>query len=97
MVYVQFVGSVSFQARVSSETVAGNDLVRGIRYHQQAHCVHYLKPNSSIRFISNQPDILIFSFLHISVGVRAGEEGNFIFWPLQTSKIGRIKSGGSVC
>lgn len=91
--HVWFIRSVNFQARVSSETEAGSDLVRGVRCHQQVHCVPVLKPNSSISFISNQPDILIFSFLLILVGVRPGMEHNSIFWPLHTSKVGRIKFG----
>lgn len=94
--YLWFVRSVSFQVRVSPETVAGSDLVQGVRCHQQAHCVPVLKPNSSVSFSSNQPDILIFSFLHILVGVRPGIECNFNFWPLQTSKVSRIKFGRSI-
>lgn len=68
--------------------------LRAVRCRQKAHCVHTYKPNSPVSFISNQPDILIFSFLHISVGIRP-EECNFIFWTLQTSEADRIKSGAS--
>lgn len=69
--------------------------LRAVRCQQKAHRVGTYKPNSPVSFIRNQPDILIFRFLRISVGIKLGE-CNFISWPLRTSEAGRIKSVGPI-
>lgn len=90
-----FACSVSFHASVSSERVAGRYLAQGGQMQTEGSPVGTYKPNSPVSFISNQPDILIFRFLCISVGIRLGE-CNFISWPLRTSEAGRIKSVGPI-
>lgn len=90
-----FACSVSFHASVSSERVAGRYLAQGRQVPTEGSPGWSRKPNSPVSFIRNQPDILIFRFLHISVGIKLGE-CNFISWPLQTSEASRIKSVGPI-